>query len=486
MKEKVINKMSIKNYSFFKDFSWYFLGSIIPLLIGFIKTPVFTRHFNKEAYGYLGLVTITFSYLGMILFSWIGSCVWRYYNKYEANNSLKTLYSNLFFLYLIAFVVLFIATTFWYFLAEYQLVKQLIYFSFFQLILNQLFLFYMVIIRLKGNAVFYTVFQSIRALLSLIAALILVFVYQVNISALISSLVLIDALAIIFLAIFNPADVHFNYKFINKQNLKELLHYGSAGLIINIGFLVIASSDRYIIALLSSLESVGIYDQVYKISQLSLVALVTIYFNTVNPSLLKVLETNFENSIQQIKNHIAVFIFLGLPIVTYLSLFSKDLAYIFLGPEFRPGYSMMPFIFIAAYLHGISNFFELRLKFSNKLKRLGLIVVIMAILNIILNYIFVSAFGYKLAAVTTTITYVFLIAAFHFYDRNILAISKENTIKLFKILIVLALQIMAYYVVVQLYEINIFLKIFIGLLFVFTYIIIFKNLLLETIRSIYN
>ena len=186
--------MSIKNYSFFKDFSWYFLGSIIPLLIGFIKTPVFTRHFNKEAYGYLGLVTITFSYLGMILFSWIGSCVWRYYNKYEANNSLKTLYSNLFFLYVIAFVVLFIATTFWYFLAEYQLVKQLIYFSFFQLILNQLFLFYMVIIRLKGNAVFYTVFQSIRALLSLIAALILVFVYQVNISALISSLVLIDAL----------------------------------------------------------------------------------------------------------------------------------------------------------------------------------------------------------------------------------------------------------------------------------------------------
>jgi O-antigen/teichoic acid export membrane protein len=344
----------------------------------------------------------------------------------------------------------------------------------------------MVVIRLKGKAVFYTFFQSIRALLSLIVALLLVFIYQVNISALISSLVLIDALAIIFLTIFNPAEINFNFKLINKVNLIELVSYGSAGLIINIGFLVIASSDRYIIAWLSSLESVGIYDQVYKISQLSLVALVTIYFNTINPSLLKVLESNYENSIQHIKKHIAVFVVYGLPIVTYLSLFSKDIAYIFLGPEFRPGYSMMPFIFFAAYLHGISNFFELRLKFSNKLKRLGLIVVIMAMMNIFLNYIFVASYGYKLAAVTTAITYIFLIAAFHFYDRNMLAISKENSIELFKIIFVLALQIMAYYVVVQYYELKTYLKIGIGLLFVLAYILIFKNLLLKTIKSIDN
>ena len=476
--------MSIKNYSFFKDFSWYFMGSIIPLLIGFIKTPVFTRHFNKESYGYLGLVTITFSYLGMILFSWIGSCIWRYYNKYKINNNLKTLYTNLIFLYIIAFFLLLMASILWYLSVDYKLVKQLIFFSFFQLIFNQLFLFYMVVIRLKGKAVFYTFFQSIRALLSLIVALILVFIYHVNISALISSLVLIDAMAIIFLTIFNPADINFSFKLINKGNLIELVSYGSAGLIINIGFLVIASSDRYIIAWLSSLESVGIYDQVYKISQLSLVALVTIYFNTINPSLLKVLESNYENSIQHIKKHIAVFIVYGLPIVTYLSLFSKDIAYIFLGPEFRPGYSMMPFIFLAAYLHGISNFFELRLKFSNKLKRLGLIVVIMATLNIFLNYIFVASYGYKLAAVTTAITYIFLITAFHFYDRGILATSKENSVELFRIIFVLALQVMAYYIVVQYFELKTFLKIFIGLFFILAYILIFKNLLLKTIKSI--
>ena len=103
-----------KTNSFYKDFSWYFLGSFIPLFIGFIKTPVFTRHFGKDEYGSLGLVTITFTFFGMFLFSWIGSCLWRYYNKYESDNSLKTLYSNLFFLYLLAFTLLLVISFFLY------------------------------------------------------------------------------------------------------------------------------------------------------------------------------------------------------------------------------------------------------------------------------------------------------------------------------------------------------------------------------------
>ena len=37
-----------------KDLSWYLLGTIIPMGVGFIKTPIFTRYFTPEEYGYLG------------------------------------------------------------------------------------------------------------------------------------------------------------------------------------------------------------------------------------------------------------------------------------------------------------------------------------------------------------------------------------------------------------------------------------------------
>jgi len=472
--------MSNKNNSFLKDFSWYFLASFLPLFIGFIKTPVFTRHFGKEEYGYLGLVSITFTFLGMLLFSWIGSCIWRYYTQYETNNKLTALYSNLTVLYIIAFIVLLILSLTWYINAEYFLVKQLIFYSFFQIFLNQLFLSYMVIIRLKGEVKFYTLFQSIRALFSVLLALTLVYKFNVNISALVSSLVIIDLLAVIFLVTFNPAKVKLNYRLIKRKNLRELITYGGAGLIINIGFLTIASSDRYIIAWLTDLEAVGIYDQVYKISQLSIVALTTIFFNTINPSLLKELETDYENSVISIQKYIRAFIIFGLPAVIYLSLFSKDISYVLLGKEFRVGYSIMPFIFFAAYFHGLSNFFELRMKFSNKLKRLTLIILFAAIMNMILNYIFVGNFGYKWAAVTTTFTYCVIIILFHYFDKQVLLASTKMRKGFFKILIVLVVQMAIYFIINGIFELNILLKISLGLLFIISYAHIIKKELLET------
>jgi len=472
--------MSSKNNSFIKDFSWYFLGSFVPLLIGFIKTPIFTRHFNKEEYGYLGLVSLTFTYLGILLFSWIGSCIWRYYIKYENNKKLKVLYSNLIFLYILAFTVLLLVSAIWFINAEYHLVKQLIFYSFFQILLNQLFLFYMVIVRLKGKTIFYTIFQSVRAFLSVLIALVLVFKFEVNISALVSSLVVIDVLVILFLVLVNPAEVTFNFKLIKKENLNELIRYGSAGLIINIGFLIITSSDRYIIYWLSNLETVGIYDQVYKLSQISIVVLVTIFFNTINPTLLKELETNFNNSVDLIQKYIRAFIIYGLPIITYASLFSKDIATIFLGEEFRIGYTIMPFVFVAAYIHGLANFYELRLKFSNQLKKLSFIVISAALLNIILNYIFVGLYGYKWAAVTTAVTYLLLILSLHYFDKKMQSFTNKSIGFLLRILLVLSFQIMIFFVVNRMFELNIIIKISIGILFIVSYYVLLKKQLDKT------
>ncbi len=472
--------MAYKKNPFLKDFSWYFLGSFIPLLISFIKTPIFTRHFNKEEYGYLGLVSITFTYLGMLLFSWIGSCIWRYYAKYKINNHLKVLYSNLLFIYGASFLLVLLLSISWYLSTNYFLVKQLILYSFLQLALNQLFLFYMIVIRLQGKAKFYTIFQSVRALLSLTVALLLVFKFNTDISALVLSLVLIDAFAILFFIMINTANISFAIKRVEKKYLKELIHYGSAGLIINMAFLIITSSDRYLIYWFGNLESVGIYDQVYKISQLSIVVLSTIFFNTINPTLLKGLETDFKNSAHLISKYSKVFVIFGLPVITYISIFSKDIATIFLGEEFRVGYTIMPLIFLAAFIHGFLNFYELRLKFSNQLKKLSLIVISAALLNIVLNLIFISLYGYQWAAVTTTITYVLLLLAFHFNDKNILAFGKNDAYFIYQIILVLAVQTLIYITLCARFEITIFMKLVLGLLFVVSYTLIFKKRLLAT------
>lgn len=479
MKEKVLNSFFFKNDSFLKDFGWYFLGSFLPLFIGFIKTPIFTRHFSKEEYGNLGLVSITFTFFGMFLFSWIGSCLWRYYSKYEINNKLKSLYSNLSFLYISAIILLLGLSLIWYLIAENHLIKQLVLYSFFQLFLNQLFLFYMIVVRLNGKVKFYTIFQSIRSAIGVVVALILVFVYDKDISALVSSLVIIDSFALFFLFHANPAKIKVDFSLINKSNLKELMTYGSVGLILNISLLTIAYSDRYIISWLGNIEEVGIYDQVYKISQLSVASLVAIFFNTINPFLLKELETNFDKSLHLIRKYIQAFVLFGLPIVFYLSMFSKDISRILLGKDFRVGYYIMPFIFFSAYLHGLSNFFELRLKFSNKLRRLSFIAVSVVIINISLNIVLIGLYGYQWAAFTTVFSYFIMVLLFYYFDKEVLSYTKSNFRTFFKIIMVFAVQLVFYFSIIKFIDLNSLVKIFIGVIFVVSYYFIFKKHLLK-------
>jgi len=461
--------------SFLKDFSWYFIGSFLPILIGISKTPIFTRHFNEVNYGYLGLVLVSFSFVEMILFSWISSCIWRFYPKYKKQQKLKNLYSNLFVFYLIAIVILTTISSFWYVIESNKLVQKLMFLSSLNIIFNQLYSNYIIVIRLEGKAKFYTIFQSLKAFLTFILALIFVFILDEDISALISSLFLINLLAIIILLIYNPSKIYISLNLIDKKKLKELLIYGSAGLLINVCFLIITSSDRYIIAWLGNLNQVGVYDQVYKLSQLSVIALVSVFFNTINPTLIHELETNFKSSKKLIRDYLNVMILIGFPIVFYMSFFSKDIANVFLGVNFREGYIIMPFVFFAAYLHGISNFYELRLKFTNKLKKLSLIIIFVTILNVLLTIYFVFLYGYYWAAITTTITYLILIFLFHFFDKDIINFSVSN-LKFSSILVFLfIIQTGIYLGVSLIVELTFIYKLLLIILFILMYIYIFKD-----------
>ncbi len=461
--------------SFRKDFLWYFIGSVVPMVIGFVKTPIFTRYFTKESFGQLGLVTITFSFLGMILFSWISSCLWRYYSKYEAANQLRTLYSNLFLLFSISMILLSLITAGWYLNSGNDLITELIGYSFLQLIFNQLFLGYMVVIRLMGKSMYYTLIQGVKSSLGLFIALVLVFYFDWGIVALVSSLALIDLCTLLFLTLTNPAKLQFRIKEIKKPVLNELLIYGSAGLILNLSLLSISYSDRYIIALFYDIDQVGIYDQVSKISQLSVMALITIYFNTVNPVLLKRLESDFKGSLNLMKSFIFTFVFFGVPIVFYLSLFSEELAGLLLGKAFRSGYIIMPYIFIATLLHGLSNFFELRLKFSDKIKKLGIIAIITALLNIALNMILVSSFGYQWAAYTTVISYTAMILMLFYGDPKVLGILREKHRILIKLIILLTIQYLVYIIFVDKMNLQIEARLGIGFIFALVYLFYFRK-----------
>jgi O-antigen/teichoic acid export membrane protein len=454
--------------SLLKDFSWYLLSSFFPLLVGFIKTPIFTRHFGTEEFGNLGIVQVTFSYLGMLLFSWISSILWRYYQKFKLENRLEQLFGTLLIFFGISMVLLVVGSGLWYSFETKPLIRQLILVSFGHLFLSQLVMGYLVAVRLESRAQLFTIFQSARAVLSFFVSLYLVFAQDASITALIAGLLVIDALALAILVLWNPIRLLIRFSAWSSVGWKELFTYGMGGLVMNLSILSLNLSDRYVILASEGLSSVGIYDQVYKISQLSVMALVTVFFNTVNPGLFKELEQDLKASVQSMSGYLLGFIAFGLPLVVYLSLFSEEISNVLLGAAFRGAYSIMPFVFFAAFFQGISNFWELRMKFSDRMRVLSTIFLTGALFNLLLNLWLVPLHGYEWAAISTLITFVLLVTVLCILDRDLIRALYGLRQSLRIPMVVLALQLLIFTVVDNFVR-SMSVRVVIGVIFVLSY-----------------
>lgn len=393
---------------FYHDFFWYFIGSIIPAIIVFIRLPIFTRYFTPEEYGYYTLVTSTFAYMSMVLFSWISSCLWRFYNEAEKKNTLNALYSNLIFFSLASSFLLLAITTIWLILIKSTLVYRLVFLSFLQLTSGQALSLYLVTVRIREKALFYNLIYSLQA----IGAFALLFYFAFSLNYRIESILIGQVIINIILIIVIIAGIRkfprISFTLVTGKSVRELLTYGTVGLYTSFCVLLLVSADRYIIAIFHDIGSVGIYNQIYMLGQFSIYHLVTVFFNTINPRLIKVLTYKPPDLNDQIAGFIRFFIIIILPLVFYFSIFSRQMANILLGEKFRIGYRMIPFIMTSSFLYGLTLFNEAKLKFENRFRTLIAGMTIACLGNIALNFILVPLWGYQAAAWTTLLAYIVL------------------------------------------------------------------------------
>ena len=472
-----MSEYPVNNRRFLYDMGWYLLGTLIPMGVGFIRTPIFTRYFTPEEYGYLGIVAITFSYISIFVYSWLSSCLWRYYNAYKNKNDLRTLYSNLFLIYGGATLAMLLIALIWYQFATHVLVRQLILLSFVQVMIREFIGLFLIIVRLEGKAVKYNIIHSVRAVLSFGVLVWMTFGLQYRITAVLTSTILIDFLVILFVLLFSREGASISLRGLSRKTLGVLFRFGSIGLVSNFFFLLITSSDRYIIALYQDMATVGIYNQVYNISQLSIVALVTVFFNTINPKLNKELEVRFEGANKLLGDYLFAYFLFGLPVITYLSMFPRQIAHILLGPEFRSGYFIMPWIFISAFLYGLFLFIEIKFKFADKLKQIAVGVILAGILNIAVNFIMIPIYGYQWAAISTLMAYTLLVLYFYLQDAAGFFTSGYYIKRLMLFILVLGVQFVLDQWIRTVYYLNVWETVLEAVLFLLTYLLIFRGLI---------
>ena len=457
---------------------WYLLGSTVPMVIGLIRSPIYTRIFTPEEYGYYSLIFISFNYLSIVFFSWLASCMWRYYNYFKNSHSLHRLYSAVFSLFFLSSLLLGIIAAIWYSQVDNIFLKKLILLSYLYFLTNESLSILFIRIRIEGKAKLYNLLNSLKVGAAFLLLLWMTFVLNYRIDAFLSSLFYINTVFLLILFVLNIKKLSLSFFKINFSDINLLLRFGLVGIVSNISILILTTSDRFLIKLFDSVDHVGIYNQIYNLGQISVGALVNVFLAAINPSILSEYEHNLEGSNPLTNHYIQMFVYMFLPLTVYLSLFSKQISTVLLGEEFRVGYMMIPYVMISSFLYGLTLFNENKLKFANSLNRIVIIFLASGLINIVLNLLLIPRFGYQVAAATTLIAYFFLYIGFYFSDSNTYFKERDIQRLLLKIVPIIIFQCMIDLFLRKIIhqEIGVILSMTEVLFFLITYILLTRKL----------
>lgn len=429
------------------DFFWYFIGAFIPMMVGIVKTTVFTRVFSADEFGRYGLVYITFLIISVLLLTWNMNVIWRYFHYFNRIKGRQFLLSNLFYLLVFQIILFVVVSIILGMLADKSNHSLIILFSI-QIIVSHILNTVLTFFRVYSLTRPFNIVQILRTSVSLGLMFYLVFITNHSIEVFVQSIIYVEIPLILILVFAYRNILSFKFTRLSWPIQKLIFSYIPPSLVSNLGLILLANSDRYIINMVEGLKSTGIYNQAYNLSMMSLNALILVFIKIVTPKLVQVLEKRSNGTEIFMQNLILVFFIIILPVTFYLSIYSREIVCLFMGKEFHESYVIIPWINAGVFLSGIVYFFELRRKFENKNSIVVIYYLLAFLLNIGLNLIFIPKMGYMAAAYTTMFSYLVLFVMF--LNRADLEFFKFRIVRnkvFINICILLLVQYVAHYVI---------------------------------------
>lgn len=257
------------------------------------------------------------------------------------------------------------------------------------------------------------------------------------------------------------------WKFALSFNLPLIPHY--------LAFSVLSGADRVMIANLVGTDAAGIYGLVYTVSSVG-----NIVWNSVNGSLIPLMHENmraktYQNISKVAKSSLIIYALFCLIVV----LFAPEIVKILAPSEYYKGIFIFPPVMAGIFFMSIYNVFANIEFYYKKTFSIMIISLISAIMNIVLNYIFIPKYGYIAAAYTTLVCYVIL-AAMHYVNLRRIQEAKIYDICFF---IKISLIVICFSLIANILYTYIILRYFIIIGFVL-FFILFNKKILNVVKSI--
>ena len=385
---------------------WFLICSFLQKGISSITTPIFTRLLNTAEYGqfnifnsWLGILTVIVS-LNLSAGVFSRGVVKFSKDRKVFTSSMQGLSLTL---TLIWAVIYFAARTFWnsvFSLTTFQMLCMLV-----MILCANIFGFWSMTQRVDfkyRSLVIVTLFMSLA---KPALGIILVKSATDKVTARIFGLAVIEALVCIVLFALQAVR---GKKFFSKFYWQHALNFNIPLVPHYLSTTVLNSADRIMIGKMVNESSAGIYGLAYSISQI-MTLFNTALLQTIEPWLYKRINDKRIKDITKV----AYPAFIGIAAVNLLLIaLAPEAVRIFAPPEYYDAIWVIPPVAMSVYFMFSYTFFAVFEFYYEKTKLIAAATSAGAVLNIVLNYIFIKIFGYYAAGYTTLVCYM-VYAVFH-------------------------------------------------------------------------
>jgi O-antigen/teichoic acid export membrane protein len=392
---------------FTRDFLIYVPARLLPALTGFISAPILTRLFSPSDYGYYALAMGVVDFLYSLSCSGLSAAYIRFFPAYLYKADMDAFFMAIGFttgaVIVITTALSFLASVIFQSLLPGILVYPLriailififdaIYFS-----LNG-------ILRSQGKSVIYTTLELSNTYGSLVFGLALVMVFGMRIDGLLWGAFLAFALVAPLAIYFTTQGSKPRLKTFRLEDSRQMWHYAWPIAFGNMSLWGLRLSDRYVIGLLRPESEVGLYSASYNISGKSIDMLVNLIALTAGPMLMNAWEANGRSGAEKtIRMVIRLYLMICLPAATGLTLLAAPFIRLVTGPAYHDGYRVVGFVVFSSFVWGLAGFANYGLLTQKKTKWIAFDQTLAAVVNLVLNIVFVPIYGYVAAGVTTLI-----------------------------------------------------------------------------------
>lgn len=197
-----------------------------------------------------------------------------------------------------------------------------------------------------------------------------------------------------------------HWKYALGFNLPLLPHY--------LSMVVLSQSDRVMIEKLTGKSNVGIYSVAYSIGML-----VQLFTNAINSSLTPwTYEMLNKKQYGEIRRNANMLLCALAGLIACMLLFVPEAVAIFAAREYYEAVYVVPPVACSVFFIFLYNIFAIPQMYFERQKAMSFASVAAALLNLLLNYIFIGMFGYVAAGYTTVACYLVYSAGHYIFSRR--------------------------------------------------------------------